>query len=385
VCVPNFRPLLARAVIVLALLSEPEAVRPQSSARDAGATSWLCRESSDRQRMLEMEERIRPVRRRAAVIMAAAILAASPWLGWWPLAFVLSIMAGFAGADRLMPRLERPEYLMFSAWVASALTIAVAVALSGSHGTCALALLAIPVLTLNSRFSTRGVTVGVLISLALAGAVGFGIDHSTVLANPVLIIIPVALILCAAVLSTPLAQSDIQHRSDAVIDQLTGMLNRHALASRVRELTEQADITGEPIGVIVADVDRFKLVNDTFGHAVGDVVLKEVAYLLRKQLRAFDLAYRLGGEEFLVLLPGGELRGAAELAECLREAISSVPFGPGVSVSTSFGVCASRRGEAFDYPAVFARADAALYEAKHSGRDRVCVADEDNARLAVPA
>jgi diguanylate cyclase (GGDEF)-like protein len=273
--------------------------------------------------MLEMEERIRPVRRRAAVIMAAAILAASPWLGWWPLAFVLSIMAGFAAADRLMPRLERPEYLMFGAWVASALTIAVAVALSGSHGTSALSLLAIPVLTLSSRFSTRGVSVGVLISLALAFAVGFGIDHATVLANPVLIIIPVALILCAAVLSTPLMQSDIQHRSDAVVDQLTGMLNRHALASRVRELTEQADITSEPIGVIVADVDRFKLVNDTFGHAVGDVVLKEVTYLLRKQLRAFDLAYRLGGEEFLVLLPGGELQGAADLAEGLHEAIAS--------------------------------------------------------------
>jgi diguanylate cyclase (GGDEF)-like protein len=358
-------------------------MRPQHNAGGASATSWLCREDADRQRMLEMEERIRPVRRRAAMIMTAAILAASPWLGWWPLAFVLSIMAGFAAADSLMGRLERPELLMFGAWVASALTIAIAVALSGARGAAALPLLAIPVLTLTSRFSTRGVTVGVLISLALAFAVGFGIDEATVLANPVLIIIPVALILCAAVLSTPLMESDIKHRSDAVIDQLTGMLNRHALDSRVRELTEQAGITGEPIGVIVADVDRFKVVNDSFGHAVGDVVLKEVAYLLRKQLRAFDLAYRLGGEEFLVLLPGGELHSAAELAECLREAIASGPLGPGVPVTISLGVCASVRGEPFDYPSVFARADEALYEAKHSGRDRVCVADE--ALLAVPA
>jgi diguanylate cyclase (GGDEF)-like protein len=364
-------------------------MKPPNSARDAGATSWLCREDSDRQRMLEMEERIRPVRRRAAMIMTAAILAASPWLGWWPLAFVLSIMAAFAGADSLMGRLERPELLMFGAWVASALTIAIAVALSGAHGTAALPLLAIPVLTLSSRFSARGVTVGVAISLTLACVVGFGVDDATVLANPVLIIIPVALILCAAVLSTPLMQSDIQHRSDAVIDQLTGMLNRHALDSRVRELTEQAGITGEPIGVIVADVDRFKLINDTFGHAVGDVVLKEVAYLLRKQLRAFDLAYRLGGEEFLVLLPGGELESAVELAERLREAIASAPLGPGVPVSISIGVCASMRGELFDYPAVFAQADEALYEAKHSGRDRVCVADRAqiaaDPRVALPA
>jgi hypothetical protein len=231
-------------------------MRPPDSPRGATATSWLCRDDADRQRMLEMEERIRPVRRRAALIMTAAILAASPWLGWWPLAFVLSIMAGFATADSLMGSLERPELLMFGAWVASALTIAVAVALSGAHGTAALPLLAIPVLTLTSRFSARGVTVGVLISLTLAFGVGFGIDHATVLANPVLMIILVALILCAAILSTPLMQSDIKHRSDAVIDQLTGMLNRHALDSRVRELTEQAGITGEPIGVPTVSAAR---------------------------------------------------------------------------------------------------------------------------------
>ena len=349
----------------------------------AAAISWLCRDDFDRQRMLEMEERIRPVRRRAAVIMTLAILAASPWLGWWPLGFVVSIMGGFAAADALMPRLARPELLMFGAWIASALTIAVAVALSGSQGTSALPLLAIPVLTLSSRFSTRGVIVGVLVSLALAFAVGFGVDGSTVLANPVLLIIPAALILCAAVLSTPLMESDIQHRSNAVIDQLTGMLNRHALALRAQELTEQAGVTGEPIGLIVADIDRFKAVNDTYGHPAGDAVLKDVAYALRKQLRAFDLAYRLGGEEFLVLLPGAELESAEELAERLRESVSADPLGPGVSLTMSFGVCGSSRGEPFDYASVLARADAALYEAKRAGRDRVCV--DGGARPAVPA
>ena len=93
--------------------------------------------------------------------------------------------------------------------------------------------LAIPVITLSSRFSTRGVIVGVFISLALALAVAFGVDPHEVLANPRCVIVPVALILCVAVLSTPLMHSDIQHRSDAVIDQLTGMLNRKALSARV--------------------------------------------------------------------------------------------------------------------------------------------------------
>jgi GGDEF domain-containing protein len=125
--------------------------------------------------------------------------------------------------------------------------------------------------------------------------------------SPELVTAPVVLIICVALLSTPLMRSDIQHRNDAVIDQLTGMLNRNALKVRVQELTQQSSVTGEPIGLIIGDLDHFKQINDTHGHSVGDAVLKEVAYLMRKQLRAFDLAYRVGGEEFLILLPGSDL------------------------------------------------------------------------------
>jgi diguanylate cyclase (GGDEF)-like protein len=349
---------------------------PHNPTVDARSSSWLCRDDFDRARMLEMEERIRPVRRRAALIMAGAILVSGPWLGWWPLAFVVTILCGFAVADTIMPKLARPELAMFGAWIASATTIAIVVALCGPRGTCALSLMAIPVITLSTRFSTPGVVVGVLICLGLVLAVGLGLDRREVLENPVLLAIPVALVLCAAVLSTPLMKSDIQHRSNAVFDQLTGMLNRHALAVRTEELGQQSSITGEPVGLIVGDVDHFKQVNDTFGHDTGDLVLKEIAYLLRKQLRAFDLAYRLGGEEFLVLLPGGSLDSAAELAERLREAIASEPLAQGVRATMSFGVCASEHGHTFDYASVFARADAALYEAKRSGRDRVCMAGE---------
>jgi diguanylate cyclase (GGDEF)-like protein len=178
--------------------------------------------------------------------------------------------------------------------------------------------------------------------------------------------------------------SDIQHRSDAVIDQLTGMLNRTALGARTHELAQQSGVTGEPVGVIIADLDHFKRVNDTRGHAVGDMVLKDVAYLLRKQLRAFDLAYRLGGEEFLILVPGSDIVHTAELADRLREGIAADPVGEGLTVTISLGVGASQQNERFDYSAVFADADAALYRAKRSGRNRVCVASElDDAADAV--
>jgi diguanylate cyclase (GGDEF)-like protein len=253
------------------------------------------------------------------------------------------------------------------------------VSLNGGPRVPTLSWLAIPVITLSSRFSLRGVAVGVAFSLALVLAVAWGVDASAVKANPTLVIAPFALVFCVALLTIPLMHSDIQHRSDAVIDQLTGLLNRKALASRVPELAQQSQVTGEPIGLIIGDLDHFKDVNDTHGHAVGDAVLKDVAYVLRKQLRAFDLAYRLGGEEFLILLPGSDREQSAELADRLREAVSEARAG-NLDTTMSFGVAASPDGEAFDYEPLFAEADAALYEAKQGGRDQVCI----SGREAVP-
>jgi len=339
----------------------------------APVASWLCRDDLDRERMLDMEERVRPVRQRAFAIIVLALVATGPWLGWWPVLFVIPGTLAFAAADKLMPRLARPEYMMFASWVGSGCVIAGAVALNGGPTVPTLSWLAIPVITLSSRFSMRGVTAGVAINIVLVLAVAFGVNTHAVLDDPALVIAPLALILCVAVLSTPLMRSDIQHRSDAVIDPLTGMLNRKALDTRVVELAQQSTVTGEPVGLIVGDLDHFKSINDTHGHAVGDVALKEVAYLLRKQLRAFDLAYRIGGEEFLILLPGSGLDHAADLAERLREAICAEPLAGGIPLTMSFGVGASGSGQEFAYNTVFAQADAALYEAKRNGRDQVRV------------
>jgi len=339
--------------------------------------------------MLDMEERVRPVRQRALAILAVALVAAGPWLGWWPALFLIPAALCFGAADALMPRMQRPELLMFGAWIGSGLVIGGAVALSGGPSQPTLAWLAIPVITLSSRFPMRGVVVGVIVNIVILLVVAFGVDANEIVENPVLVIAPVALLLCVAVLSTPLMRSDIQHRSDAVIDPLTGMLNRNALGTRVAELAQQSHLTGESIGIIVGDLDHFKAINDTRGHSVGDVVLKEVAYQLRKQLRAFDLAYRLGGEEFLILLPGSDLDQSAALAEQLREGIAGNDVAGGLQVTMSFGVGASLRGKPFDYPEVFKAADAALYRAKRSGRDRVCLSDEAPAAAplesAVPA
>jgi diguanylate cyclase (GGDEF)-like protein len=338
-------------------------------------SSWLCPDDGARERMLDMDARVRPYRQRTFAILGVAILASAAWTGWWPLLFIVPSAAFFATADHLLPRVARPELVMFTAWIGSELTIAGAVALAGQQGITALSWMAIPLITLSARFSMRGVLAGVAIASVLVIAVAFGVDPHAVLHAPELVIAPLALVMCVAVLSTPLMRSDIQHRTDAVIDQLTGMLNRKALAARTHELAQQSQVTGEPVGVIVADLDHFKRINDTRGHAVGDAVLQEVAYLLRKQLRAFDLAYRLGGEEFLILVPGSDLEHTIELATRLRAGVATNLVAGNLAITMSVGVAASARDESFDYASVFADADAALYRAKRGGRNRVCVAE----------
>ena len=187
----------------------------------------------------------------------------------------------------------------------------------------------------------------------------------------------IRLVIGMGLLSLALMQSDRQHRSASVIDPLTSMLNRNALRARVDELVHQAKVVNQPIAVVVADIDHFKLINDSHGHAVGDVVLRDLAYRMRKRLRAFDLAYRIGGEEFAILLPGADADQAGAVAEELRAGIADEPIA-GIEVTVSFGVSASLPG-AFDYDATFKAADGALYEAKRLGRNRVELATAPDA------
>src|SRR6478672_7848132 len=157
-----------------------DAVGPLSAGQKASRTSWLCRDDFDRERMLDMEERVRPVRRKTFAILAVAILAVGPWLGWWPLLFLLPAGGFFAAADALMPRVQRPELLMFTAWIGSEVTIAGALWLEGGPRVASLSWLAIPVITLSTRFSMRGVVWGVVTACTLVVAVAFGADAHAV-------------------------------------------------------------------------------------------------------------------------------------------------------------------------------------------------------------
>lgn len=163
-----------------------------------------------------------------------------------------------------------------------------------------------------------------------------------------------------------------RQRRRAVVDQLTGCLNRHALDLRATELEEQGRRTQSCLSVVMFDLDHFKQVNDVHGHAQGDRVLEHVSYITRKYLRRFELMYRLGGEEFAILLPGADLGIASGMAERIRAGIESSPM-DAIRVTASFGVAC--RDAPFDVEQTIELADHRLYDAKRAGRN--CVVDHD--------
>jgi diguanylate cyclase (GGDEF)-like protein len=158
----------------------------------------------------------------------------------------------------------------------------------------------------------------------------------------------------------------------ASTDQLTGILNRRAIMDALTRESSRAERYGLPLSVLMADIDYFKAVNDTHGHAAGDDVLAGVARHLAATVRDSDFAGRFGGEEFLIILPHQDAHGAVLAAERLRTAVAQTPMGqPGLKVTLSIGVGTFREGKMDE---MLARADGALYEAKRGGRNRT-VAD----------
>ena len=159
----------------------------------------------------------------------------------------------------------------------------------------------------------------------------------------------------------------------AVTDPLTGLHNRRYLDSHLQTLFERAMSRRRPLSLMITDIDRFKSVNDAFGHDGGDEVLREFARRLRKNVRGIDLACRFGGEEFVVVMPDTDAAVAETVAERVRAEIADKPFvigGQSVSITVSVGV-SSLKGGPDTAADLLKRADVALYEAKTSGRNKV--------------
>ena len=162
----------------------------------------------------------------------------------------------------------------------------------------------------------------------------------------------------------------------ATTDPLTLLLNRRALVDRLAAEMDRARRYGTVVTLLMVDIDHFKRINDTYGHLVGDDVLREVATLLQGAVRTVDVVARYGGEEFIIVLPETHEEGAIAFAERLRERIEGQEFGrggrAGLRLTTSIGVATFPSPLVESTEDLFGRADAALYRAKADGRNRVC-------------
>ena len=161
--------------------------------------------------------------------------------------------------------------------------------------------------------------------------------------------------------------------SQATTDSLTGLANRWAFDEELALEWRRAERVGDPLALILADIDNFKSVNDRYGHQVGDRVLRKVGEILSANVRQVDLAARYGGEEFAIVVPETDLEGAIQLANRMREALASeeieLPGGSRITVTSSFGVAV--KGELPRAEELIAGADEALYDAKRAGKNRV--------------
>jgi diguanylate cyclase (GGDEF)-like protein len=158
----------------------------------------------------------------------------------------------------------------------------------------------------------------------------------------------------------------------AMTDALTGLLNRYGLQHVLAREHAETRRYNRPLSCLMIDLDNFKTINDTYGHTIGDLALRQVAGILSEAVRGSDTVFRYGGEEFLVLLPETDLEGAAALGEKIRATASSRPFGEGYNVfnltlsAGASSLCDNESGND-----MIARADMALYQAKEQGRNRV--------------
>lgn len=167
----------------------------------------------------------------------------------------------------------------------------------------------------------------------------------------------------------------------ATHDGLTGCINRIAFDAMLVNALQRGVRAGEPVSLVMLDLDHFKAVNDQFGHRAGDAVLRSFADIVRANLRTSDVLARVGGEEFAVILPGTDAVGAAHAAESVRAAVQSAcvnnPQGGIIRVTVSAGVACAQGKSPIGADQLYQRADGALYRAKAAGRNRVAVAPDE--------
>jgi diguanylate cyclase (GGDEF)-like protein len=330
----------------------------------------------DRLRLLEHEARLRSPRRAAELLVVAGIAAIGLTGGDGPAAVAGIVVVLLAsGLEHQAQRSAVPGAwlgIQELLWLAG---VCLVIGATGGLASPALLLLAPAAALAGARRQGGPLAVSLIIALA-AVAAACGLARGAAPDGAIGIAVATAAgMIAVALISSHLAHADRAVRADAILDPLTGLLNHAALDARMTELRGQAALDDLPISIVLSDLDALAQINAVHGSDVGDAVLTGAAEAMRRSLRTFELLYRLGGDEFLLILPGATPAEATRLAERLRDAVATARP-QGQPVTASFGV-AGGPGATLQFGALLAEADVALYEAKAAGGDTVRVAGDD--------
>ncbi|MGA8218576.1 MAG: diguanylate cyclase [Solirubrobacterales bacterium] len=335
-----------------------------------GEGTWLCPTDFDRARMLDMEQRLQGARMVLFGSLFVGFAISVPWVGWWPVALVALQVVIYRLLKPVIERSARPEYTIALIVTTAQLEVGVAVALTGGPDSPALLVFLLGVVGLPVRFGTmRPIAAGVLLTEAAIFASTVGVDPAGFADNPTPTIVTAAACVGLAAFAYALMRAESQMRTESIVDELTGLPNRRGMEASVGNLIGYAQRSETPLALMMCDLDWFKSINDRHGHQRGDTVLVETADAIRRALRPTEQVYRVGGEEFLVVVPGCDVDSAVAVAERVRMAIESAQPG-GMPVTASVGLSAGV-GPEIDFEELFRAADEALYEAKRAGRNRI--------------
>lgn len=309
------------------------------------------------------------VQRIGVGILTAALLACGPAIGWAFLAPLAVTLVVFVVLKHPVVQQRFGVITSWLTWAAGLVGCAFIIGVSAGPIEYLLPAIAIPTVLGSSIFPIRTIPLQALATIGAAFATVAIADPTALRERTAVVVIAIA-VLGAVILNTTIARTaESSSYLESREDILTGAFNRVALADHLREM--QPDVGH--FALILGDVDGFKAVNDEHGHPHGDRVLQAMAAYLRGRLPDGARLYRFGGEEFLISLVGEPARDAPRLAEEMRAGVATIAV-DGVAITMSFGVASSPRSDPKQYDALFAAADAALYDAKAGGRNAVRIA-----------
>lgn len=315
-----------------------------------------------------------------AVLAPLAAIVRGFWFGWW---HPVPIIAGGIVLRPLMRtwyRARNPALVAIAVSLLSNVLTPISQVLATSPAFFALPMIALTGLSASASLGRRG---GLIIwtGASLCVPASVLLVQPAAITDPGVVLVPWLLITFSHLLGHRTGRAMLATRREVLVDPLTGVLNRLALDARIPAFEFGAGRHEGGSSVLVCDLDNFKSINDTYGHAFGDQALRAVATALCSALRPADGLYRIGGDEFVVLLDATGADAAHTLAERIRRVVAATPLGA-IPVTISIGTATHAGEYRCDYRRLFERADAALYEAKRSGRNRVVTGEREPARPA---